>query len=76
MKNIASEKLKLIEWIVELEDIIILKNLIELKEEAEFYKEFPVMTKEQLIKNALASEEDIKFGRVYDIKTVELENWD
>ncbi len=34
------------------------------------------MTKEQLIKNTLASEEDIKLGRVHSIESVEKEDWD
>jgi len=61
--NIYIEKLKLIEWLAKLEDTATLKKFIALKEQndtSDYDKEFPVLTKADLIANLEASNKDIE----------------
>lgn len=79
MEELQIEKLKLFEWLAQLNDPESLKKVIALKQEIDLsdYEEvFPKMTVEQLHKNIAKSEADIKAGRFTDIESVELENWD
>lgn len=77
--DIYIEKLKLLEWIVKLQDKAVIKKFIALKEQndtSDYEEEFPPMTKEQLIDNVKQSEKDIVEGRISDIESVLTENWD
>jgi len=76
--NIYIEKLKLIEWLAKLEDTATLKKFIALKEQndtSDYDKEFPVLTKADLIANLEASNKDIEEGNIHDIESVEKEIW-
>lgn len=77
--NIYIEKLKLLEWIVKLQDTATIKKFIALKEQndtSDYDEEFPPMTKEQLINNVKQSEKDIEQGRISDIDSILTDNWD
>ncbi len=77
--NIYIEKLKLLEWLVKLQDTATIKKFIALKEQndtSDYDEAFPPMTKEQLINNIKQSEKEIVKGRISDIDSVLTENWD
>ena len=78
--NVLAEKLEIINWITQLRDLSVLEALKVLKKETESAiapdSAFIPVTKEELIKTALASEEDIKAGRFSDIESILEEDWD
>jgi len=71
--NVQSEKLQLIEWLVQLQDLNILQRIKEVKQDAEvaaYEDSLKPMTKEELIARAEESNRDIEAGRVYDLEDV------
>ena len=71
--NVQSEKLQLIEWLVQLQDLNILQRIKEVKQDAEvaaYEASLKPMTKEELIARAEESNRDIEAGRVYDLEDV------
>lgn len=71
--NVQSEKLQLIEWLVQLQDLTILQRIKEVKQDAEvaaYEASLKPMTKEELIARAEESNRDIEAGRVYDLEDV------
>ncbi len=72
--NVQTEKFKIIEWLIGLQDMATLKRLEELRRESEiaaYEASLKPMTKEELIARAQAANEDIKAGRVYTREEVE-----
>ena len=74
--NIAKEKLKLIEWIISIEDTAVLEGLETLKAETEAGISFVPMTKEELEERALASNRAIENGDIFPIESIIEEDWD
>lgn len=71
--NVQAEKLKLIEWLISLQDVTILKRLEQLRSESEiaaYEASLKPMTVDELIARSRASDEDIAAGRVYDFDEV------
>lgn len=71
--NVEAEKLELIIWLVQLQDIDLLEKLRELrkKSEADDYEaSLKPMTVEELVARSRASDEDIAAGRVHDLEDV------
>ena len=71
--NVQTEKLKLIEWLINLQDIATLKQLEKLRNQSEiaaYEASLKPMTVEELIARSRASDEDIAAGRVYDFDEV------
>jgi len=76
--NIYIEKLKLLEWLVKLQDTATIKKFIALKEQndtSDYDKEFPILTKKDLIARAEVANRDIEKGNVHDIESIENESW-
>lgn len=77
--DIYIEKLKLLEWIVKLQDKATIKKFIALKEQSDrsddYDEEFPPLTKKDLIVRAEEANKNIEQGDVYDIESVEKEIW-
>ena len=76
--NVQAEKLKLIEWLVSLQDTKTLKELEQLRiqKEIEAYEaNLKPMTREELVARAEESMRDIEAGRVYDIDVVMKEDY-
>lgn len=76
--NIYIEKLKLLEWLVKLQDTATIKKFIALKEQndtSDYDEEFPILTKNDLITRAKEANQDIETGNVHDIESIENEIW-
>ena len=77
--NLQTEKLRLIEWVSKLQDVELVKRLLEIKqagEAAAYEASLKPMTVEELLARSRASDEDIKAGRVYDIDEVLKEDFE
>ena len=77
--NVQAEKLHLIEWLVQLQDLNVLEQIKELKKRQEqlaYEASLKPMTMDEKLARAKASEEDIKAGSVHPIEEVMKENWD
>jgi len=77
--NVQAEKLKLIEWLVQLQDLDLIKRIQALKDAAEvaaYEASLEPMTVEELVARAKASNQAIQEGRVSDIDTIMEEDWD
>lgn len=71
--DLQTEKLRLIEWVLKLQDMELVKRLLEIKqtdEAAAYEASLKPMTVEELVARSRASDEDIEAGRVYDIDEV------
>jgi hypothetical protein len=71
--NLQTEKLRLIEWVLKLQDVELVKRLLEVKqasETADYEASLKPMTVEELVARSRASDEDIQAGRVYNIDEV------
>ena len=76
--NVQTEKLKLIEWLIGLQDLTVLKQLEKLRNQSEieaYEANLKPMTREELVARAEASMRDIEAGRVYDIDVVMKEDY-
>lgn len=77
--NVQAEKFKLIEWLVQLQDLEVIQRIQALKdaaEVAEYEASLKPMTVEELVARAEESNQAIKEGRVSDIETIVEEDWD
>ncbi len=77
--NVQAEKFELIEWLVQLQDMDIIKHIQELKKAADiaaYEASLKPMTEEELVARAEASNVAIAEGRVSDIETIVEEDWD
>lgn len=71
--NVQAEKFKLIEWLVQLQDLEVIQRIQALKdaeEVAAYEASLKPMTVEELIARAEESNRDIENGRVHDIDEV------
>ncbi|MEL7220120.1 MAG: hypothetical protein AAGJ93_02310 [Bacteroidota bacterium] len=68
--NIQSEKLELISWLIQLQDMSLLEELQAFRKKAEQEAAIQPMTVEELVARSRASDEDIAAGRVYDADEV------
>ncbi len=71
--NVQTEKLRLIEWLIGLQDMATLKQLEQLRNESEiaaYEASLKPMSVEELVARAEESDRDIEAGRVYDIEEV------
>ncbi len=71
--NVQSEKLRLIEWLIGLQDMATLKRLEELRNESEiaaYEASLKPMTVEELEARALESNRAIALGQVSDISSI------
>ena len=72
--NVQAEKFKLIEWLVQLQDLEVIQRIQALKnaaEVAEYEASLKPMSVEELVARAEEANEDIKAGRVYTREEVE-----
>jgi hypothetical protein len=72
--NVQAEKFKLIEWLVQLQDLDVIQRIQALKdaaEVAEYKASLKPMSVEELVARAEEANEDIKAGRVYTREEVE-----
>lgn len=77
--NVQAEKFELIEWLVQLQDLDVIKRIQALKDAAEvaaYEASLKPMTVEELATRAEASNQAITEGRVSDIETIVEEDWD
>lgn len=77
--NVQAEKFKLIEWLVQLQDLEVIQRIQALKDAAEvaaYEASLKPMTVEELVARAEESNQAIKEGRVSDIETIVKEDWD
>jgi phosphoenolpyruvate-protein kinase (PTS system EI component) len=71
--NVQAEKLELITWLAQLQDVNLLEKLKEFRRKAEveaYEASLKPMTVEELIARSRASDEDIAAGRVHDLEDV------
>jgi hypothetical protein len=71
--NVQAEKLELITWLAQLQDVNLLERLKEFRRKAEieaYEASLKPMTVEELIARSRASDEDIAAGRVHDLEDV------
>jgi len=71
--NVQSEKFRLIEWLVSLNDMGTLEKLSQVRKESikEAYEAgLNPMSPEELMDRALASNKNIEEGEVYDIESI------
>ena len=74
--NIHTEKLKLIEWLVHLNDTSVLSQVKEIMDNAEPIENLSFISPEELQKRALIANQDIEDGAVYSLEDVLNEDWD
>ena len=77
--NIQSEKLRLIEWLLTIQDVKFLEALNKLREQNEvqaYEASLQPMSTEELLARAKASSQAVKEGRVSDIESIIEEVWD
>jgi len=73
------EKLRLIEWLISLQDAKVLEALKRLRQASEvaaYENSLKPMTVEELLARAEASDKAINEGRVSDVETIVEEDWD
>ena len=71
--DLQAEKLRLIEWVLKLQDVELVKRLLEVKqasESAAYEASLKPMTVEELVARSRASDGDIQAGRFYDVDEV------
>ncbi len=74
--NIQAEKLKLIEWLVQLNDTSVLSQVKEIMDNAEPIENLSIISPDELKKRALIANQDIEDGAVYSLEDVLNEDWD
>ncbi len=71
--NLQAEKFRLIEWLVQVEDVQIIQQIGELKKLsaiANYEAQLKPMTINELKARVAAAEDDIALGRVHDVDEV------
>ena len=74
--NVQSEKLQLIEWLVQLQDLNILQRIKEVKQDAEvaaYEDSLKPMSVDELVARAEESNRAIEAGEVIDVEDILLE---
>lgn len=77
--SIQTEKLRLIEWLIKVQDQKILEALIAFRKKTEvdnYESNLKPMSIEELASRIEASNRDIEEGRVHDIESIVEEDWD
>jgi hypothetical protein len=74
--NIQTEKLKLIEWLIQLKDTSVLFQVKEIMENVKPVENLSIISPEELKKRALIANQDIEDGAVYSLEDVLNEDWD
>jgi hypothetical protein len=74
--NIQTEKLKLIEWLIQLKDTAVLFQVKEIMENVKPVENLSIISPEELTKRALIANQDIEDGAVYSLEDVLNEDWD
>ena len=74
--NIQTEKLKLIEWLIQLKDTSVLFQVKEIMENVKPVENLSIISPEELTKRALIANQDIEDGAVYSLEDVLKEDWD
>jgi len=74
--NIQTEKLKLIEWLVQLNDVSILSQVKEIMDNVKPIENLSIISPEELKKRALAANQNIEDGAVFSLEDVLNEDWD
>lgn len=74
--NIQAEKLKLIEWLVQLNDTSVLSQVKEIMDNVKPIENLSIISPEELKKRALIANQDIEDGAVYSLEDVLNEDWD
>lgn len=77
--SIQTEKLRLIEWLIKVQDQKILEALIAFRKKTEvdnYESNLKPMSIEELANRIEASNRDIEEGRVHDIESIVEEDWE
>lgn len=74
--NIQAEKLKLIEWLVQLNDTSVLSQVKEIMDKVKPAENLSIISPDELKKRALIANQDIEDGAVYSLEDVLNEDWD
>ncbi len=74
--NIQGEKLKLIEWLIQLNDVAVLSKIKAIMDGVKPMEELSIISPEELKKRALIANQDIENEAVYSVEDVMNEDWD
>lgn len=74
--NIQAEKLKLIEWVVQLNDIAVLSQIKEIMDSVKPVENLSILSPDELKKRAIMANQNIDNGEVYLLEDVLNEDWD
>jgi hypothetical protein len=74
--NIQAEKLKLIEWVVQLNDIAVLSQIKEIMDSVKPVENLSILSPDELKKRAMMANQNIENGEVYLLEDVLNEDWD
>ncbi len=74
--NIQGEKLKLIEWLIQLNDVAALSKIKAIMEGVKPMEELSIISPDELKKRALIANQDIENEAVYSVEDVLNEDWD
>ena len=74
--NIQAEKLKLIEWVVQLNDIAVLSQIKEIMDSVKPVENLSIFSPDELKKRAMLANQNIENGEVYLLEDVMNEDWD
>ncbi len=74
--NVQTEKLKLIEWLVQLNDTSVLSQIKEIMDNMKPVENLSIISPDELKKRALMANQDIEDGAVYSLEDVLNEDWD
>lgn len=74
--NVQAEKLKLIEWLVQLNDTSVLSQIKEIMDNMKPVENLSIISPDELKKRALMANQDIEDGAVYSLEDVLNEDWD
>ena len=74
--NVQAEKLKLIEWLVQLNDTSVLSQIKEIKDNMRPVENLSIISPDELKKRALMANQDIEDGAIYSLEDVLNEDWD
>ena len=74
--NIQAEKLKLIEWVVQLNDISVLSQIKDIMDGVKPVENLSILSPDELKKRAIIANQNIENGEVYLLEDVLNEDWD
>jgi hypothetical protein len=74
--NIQAEKLKLIEWVVQLNDISVLSQIKDIMDGVKPVENLSILSPDELKKRAMMANQNIENGEVYLLEDVLNEDWD